>query len=791
MISLNWVKDYIDLKDENLKDLAVKVTKAGVNVEKVVTNHIDNLVIGKVVECKPHPDSDHLNICQVDVGSDTRQIVCGASNVRKDLHVIVALPGAILPGNFEIKAGKIRGEESDGMICALFELGLEEKTEENYNRGIEELGEDAVVGEDPLAYLGLDDTLYELDVHKHRNNDCYYHIGFAYEIASIINKPVTLPDTSYTEIEDDINNHFSLEVATSKCPYYLAKMVKDVKIKESPDFIKKRLISAGMRPINNVVDISNYVMLEFGQPMHFFDKDKLGNKIVVRDALDNEQIITLDNKERTLTPKDIVITDGEKPVCIAGVMGGLNTDVDSSTQNILIESAIFDAVSIRYTASNLNLKSEASIRYGKGLNYEYTLMAINRACSLLEKYADAKVLTGIVSHDVLDKTPKVVEFKAEDVNKLLGITISDSDMEKELDRLGFSYEVTNEGFKVTIPNRRLDMDPNVADIAEEIGRLYGYHNLVSTRPTVKTRRGVYIGDVLHRKEVSKRLRTLGLNEVKTYTLTSLEMSKLFKDESMENIILPNPMSADKSVIRTSILPSLLNVYDYNKARNVKDINIYEISKVYDINYKEELKVAGLMKGNYTTNEWNNSSVRVDFYLLKGIIENILNYLGFKNRYSFEVDKINDMHPGMSARILVDREPIGFLGRIHPSVKKDEIYAFEFSLTKLIDKKVKPLKFKEVSKYPEVNKDLAFVVNKDITVKDLMEQIKKSGGRLLTNIDVFDVYVGENVAEDEKSIAFSLTFSDPTKTLSDEEVMAIFNKIITEVENKLPAKVRDK
>ena len=789
MISLNWVKDYIDLENEDLKELAVKVTKAGVNVEKVITNHIDNLVIGQVVDCKPHPDSDHLNICQVNTGSDTRQIVCGAHNVRKDLKVIVAMPGAVLPDDFEIKAGKIRGEESNGMICALFELGLEEKTEENYNKGITELNDDAPVGGNPLDYLGLDDTLYELDVHKHRNNDCYYHIGFAYEIGSIINKPVTLPDTSYNEIEDSIDKHFSLEVKTDKCPYYLAKMVKDVKIKESPDFIKKRLISAGMRPINNVVDISNYVMLEFGQPMHFFDKEKLGDQIVVRDANENEEIITLDSKERVLTTKDIVITDGQKSVCIAGVMGGLNTDVDENTKNILIESAIFDAVSIRTTASRLNLKSEASIRYGKGLNYEYTLMAINRACHLLEKYADAKVLSGIITHDKLDKTPKVVEFKASEVNKLLGITISDTDMEKELERLGFTYELNGENFKVVIPNRRLDMDPNVADIAEEIGRLYGYHNLVSTLPKVKTRRGVYVGDVLYRKEVSKRLRTLGLNEVKTYTLTSPEMAKLFK-EDQENIVLPNPMSTDKSVIRTSILPSLLNAYDYNKARKVKDINIYEISKVYDINYNEEIKVSGLMKGNYITNNWNNSNIKIDFYLVKGIIENILNYLGFKNRYSFEVDKINDMHPGVSARILVDREPIGFLGRVHPSLKKDEIYVFEFSLTKLINKTVKSLKFKEVSKYPEVNKDLAFVVKKDITVKELMEQIKKSGGRMLTNIDVFDVYVGENVQEDEKSIAFSLTFSDPTKTLSDEEVMAVFNKIITEVENKLNAKVRN-
>ncbi len=790
MISLNWVKDYIDLSNENLKELAVKVTKAGINVEKVVTNHIDNLVVGKVLECHPHPDSDHLNICKVDVGTDTRQIVCGASNVRENLKVIVALPGAVLPGNFEIKEGKIRGEESKGMICALFELGLEEKTEENYNKGITELSDDAQVGVNAIEYLGLDDTLYELDVHKHRNNDCYYHIGFAYEIGCIIDKPVVLPEDSYNEISENINDHFSLEVNTNKCPYYLAKMVKDVTIKESPDFIKKRLTAAGMRPINNVVDISNYVMLEYGQPMHFFDKDKLGNKIVVRDAKESEEITTLDEKERVLSSKDIVITDGVKPVCIAGVMGGLNTDVDNNTKNILIESAIFDAVSIRYTANNLNLRSEASIRYGKGLNYEYTLKAINRACHLLEKYADAKILTGMVIHDEVDKTPKTVEFEASQVNKLLGITISDKDMEGELTKLGFSYEIKDNKFIVTIPNRRLDMDSNVADIAEEIGRLYGYHNLESTLPTVKTRRGVYVGDVLYRKNVSKRLRILGLNEVKTYTLTSPDMAKLFRYGDLENIVLPNPMSVDKSVIRTSILPSLLNVYDYNKSRNVKDINIYEISKIYDVNYNEDIKVAILMKGNYLTNGWQGDT-KVDFYLLKGIVESILNYMGFKNRYTFEVNNICDMHPGMSAEILVDREPIGFLGRIHPSIKKDDIYVVEFSLSKLITKNVKPIKYKEVSKYPEVNKDVAFIVNKNITVSEIMNQIKKSGGRLLTDIDVFDVYTGENVGADEKSIAFSLTFNDPTKTLNDEEVTTVFNKIISDVESKLNAKLRDK
>lgn len=789
MISLNWVKDYVDIESEDLKELAVKITKAGINVEKVITNHIDHLVIGEVLECIDHPNSDHLHICKVNVGNEVTQIVCGASNVRAGIKVIVALPGAILPGDFEIKKGNIRGEESNGMICALFELGLEEKTEENYNKGIHELDINAPVGEDPLKYLGLDDTVYELDVHKHRNNDCYYHIGFAYEIATILNKKVTLPNLDYNEINDDVNNHFSLSVETKKCPYYLAKMVKDVTIKESPDFIKKRLVSAGMRPINNVVDISNYVMLEYGQPMHFFDKNKLGDKIIVRDAKEGEEITTLDGKNRILKASDIVITDGEKPVCIAGVMGGLNTDVDEKTKDILIESAIFDAVSIRYTASNLNLKSEASIRYGKGLNYEYTMDAINRACHLLEKYADAKILTGIVMYDNIDKTPKVVDFKSSAINKMLGITISEEDMASELDRLDFKYTKDGDKFTCTIPNRRLDIEANVNDIAEEIGRLYGYQNLVSTLPKGEFKSGVYVGDVKYRKLISKRLRALGLNECKTYTLVSPDMAKLFNYENKNKIVLPNPMSADKSIIRTTLIPSLLNIYDYNKARKVTDICIYEISKTYDTNLIEDTKVSVLMKGNYLVNNWQNLKVKVDFYLVKGIVENLLDYLGLKNRYSFVVDHVSDLHPGISAKIILDREEIGIIGRVHPNVKKDEIYVFELSMNKLI-KQIKPLKYKEASKYPSITKDMAFIVKKDVSSSDIQSIIKKVGGRLLTYIDVFDVYVGENVGNDEKSIAYTLTFSDPTRTLSDEEVTQLFRQIIEKVE-QTGAKLRDK
>ena len=402
-ISMNWVKDYVNLDDVDLLSLARKITDSGVNVEKVTQNKFNNLVIGRVKTCENHPDSDHLHVCTVDVGTDVRQIVCGAPNVRKDINVIVSLPGAILPGGFEIKPSVIRGVESNGMICALSELGLEEENEENRKKGIYILGEDAKVGEDPIKYMGVDDTIYELDLNPNRNIDCTNHIGFAYEVASVIGKKVNLPSTETSPIKDNVEKYFSLSVDTPNCTLYNAKMVKDVKIKESPEFIQRRLIAAGMRPINNVVDISNYVMLEYGQPLHFFDKDKLGDKIVVRMAEDGEKIVTLDGKERDLVSSDIVITDGVKPVCIAGVMGGENTDVDANTKDILIESAIFNSYNVRYTSLRLDLRSEASLRYERGLNYEYTNMAIERACHLLEKYADGKVLEGTVVYDNVKK----------------------------------------------------------------------------------------------------------------------------------------------------------------------------------------------------------------------------------------------------------------------------------------------------------------------------------------------------------------------------------------------------
>lgn len=788
MISLNWVKDYINLDGEDLKELATKITKAGINVEAVVSNHINNLVIGEVLECEMHPDSDHLHVCKVNVGSKTIQIVCGAPNVRKGLKVIVALPGAVLPGNFEIKEGKIRGVESNGMICALFELGLEEKNDDTYAKGVHELPMDAPVGVDALKYLGVDDTLYELDVHKHRNNDCYYHIGFAHEIGTVLGKKVTYPEAKYTEVNDDVNNYVNLKIETDRCPFYLGKMVRNVTIGESPEWIKKRIIAAGMRPINNIVDISNFVMLEYGQPTHFFDADKLGSTVLVRDAKDGEKITTLDNIERVLTSNDIVITDGSNPTCIAGVMGGLNTEVDETTKNIFIEAAIFDAFSITKTASRLDLKSEASKRYGKGLNFEYTIAAMDRCCSLLEQYANGQVLKGELLHDKVDKTEKTVDVTTNDLNGVLGMNMSDEDVESQLDKLDFPYDLKNGVFHITIPRRRLDVEPNKADLAEEIGRLYGYNNLADTLPEVGTKRGIYVGDVALRKSISKRLRTLGLNEVRTYTLTSKQTAEMFNYDNKEVLSLPNPMSADKGFLRLSIIPSLLQTYEYNKARKIDDILIYEIAKTYDKDFTEDHKVAMLIKGNYLTNNANKIFVKSDFFVLKGIVENLLKYLGFKNRISFEKFEVKELHPGVSAKILIDNQEVGIIGKIHPSIIKEDVFVCELSMTKLYTFNVKALKFKEASKYPSIKKDVAFIVDNSVTNNELTVLIRKFGGRLLDSIDIFDIY--KDIKPGKKSMAYNLVFKNSDRTLSDDEVMEVFNNIIEKVCKELNAEIRN-
>ncbi len=784
-LSTNFLKDYIDI-DVDVKQLAEDMTRVG-NEYDSASNLINatKLVIGQITECEPHPDSDHLHLCKVNIGTEVLDIVCGAPNARTGLKVIVALDGAVLPEK-TIKKGMIRGQESNGMLCSIAELGLEHKfLKPEDSEGIAELGEDAEIGGDPIKYLQMDDGVIDFELTANRG-DLLSILGMAYEVGAIYDKKVKDVDLKHKELGEDINKTFKTEVKTANCSKLLVKKVENVKIEESPIFIKNRLIASGIRPINNVVDISNYVMLELGQPLHFYDADKLGNKLVVRMAEDGEKLTTIDNVERTLTSEDIVIADATHGVGLAGVMGGLETEVEPDTKNIIIESAIFDSVKVRKTSKKI-VRSEASNRFEKGLDPERTTMAIERACRLLEEYAGGTVVTGTVEYDKTNNKEKEIEITFKNINDVLGTVIPNEEILNVFRKLGFTYKVNGETIKVKVPTRRLDISIK-EDLIEEVSRIYGVDNIEGKLPIVPMRKGSY--DKTQR-EIRNKMIALGLKETLTYVLINDKEVNGYTLDKFEPLKLLDPITEDRNTLRYSMIPSLYKVYEYNKAREQKDISIFEIGKGFYKKgevYGEDTKLCVLMSGKYSTGLNNNKTV--DFYVIKGIAEEVLDYLGYAGRYSFMKQEMpKEMHPGQSAMINVNGSNIGMIGKIHPSVTKDDVYVLEINLDELFTKKVGKMKYKEFSKFPSINKDIALVVDKKSVSKDIEKVIKSAGGSLLTNIEVFDVYTGVGVGIDKKSIAYSLTFSDMKKTLTDEEINGLMDKIIDAVSKKCSAELR--
>ena len=789
ILSRNFVKDYIDLDDNlNIKDIAEDMTRVG-NEYDLAQKFINasNLVIGEIIECKAHPDSDHLHVCKVNVGKEILQIVCGAPNARAGIKVIVALPGAELPNDITIKKGNIRGVESNGMMCSIAELGLDNKflTKED-KEGICELGKDAIVGEDPIKYLGYDDDIVDFELTANRG-DLLSVLGLAYELGAIYNKKVKDVDLSHSENSKNVNDVFNIDIQTENCSLFLAKKVENVEIKESPKFIKNRLMACGIRPINNVVDISNYVMLELGQPLHFYDADKLGENLVVRMANKNEKLVTLDEEERTLDENDLVIANKKEAVGLAGVMGGLDTEVTENTKNIIIESAIFDGVKVRKTSKKI-LRSEASNRFEKGLDPNRTYMAIERACNMLEKYAEGEVLSGTVKYDKTKKEDKKIEITFKNILDVLGVQISNDDILDVFTKLGFTYELEGEKIKVLVPTRRMDISIK-EDLIEEVGRIYGVDNIKGKLPVLPVKQGSY--DKVTRG-IRNKMVSLGLNETLSMIFTNEQDARKYTVDDFEVVKLLDPLAEERNSLRYSLIPSMMKIYEYNKARENKDICIFEIGKGFfkkENEYGENKKLACLMTGEYYLGLGNKANV--DFYIIKGVVEEVLNYLGYENRYSLITpSKLpKEFHPYQTAEINVNADSVGIVGKVHPSICKEPVFVMEINLDKLLSKKIGKLKYKEISKFPNVKKDVAFVVNKDVFSKEIETVIKKAGGNTLTKIEVFDVYTGENVAENEKSIAYSLTFNDSKKTLTEDEVMENFNKIIENVEKKCDAKLR--
>ena len=785
-LSTNFVKDYIDI-DVDVKTLAEDMTRVG-NEYDSAENLINatNLVVGEVIECEMHPDSDHLHVCKVNVGNEVLQIVCGAPNVRKGLKVIVALDGAVLPGDFKIKKAMKRGVESNGMLCSLLELGIEPKfLNEAEKAGIHELPADSKPGDDPIKALQMDDSVVDFELTTNRG-DLLSILGMAYELGAIYDKPVKDVDLSHNESGEDLNKSFKLNINTENCSVFLAKKVENVVIKESPKFIQNRLIASGIRPINNVVDISNYVMLELGQPLHFYDADKLNNEIEVRMAQEGEKLTTLDNIQRTLTSNDIVISNGKEAIGLAGVMGGLDTEVTENTKNVIIEAAVFDSVKVRVT-SNKILRSEASNRFEKGLDPNRTYMAAERAAKLLAEYAEGTVVTGTVKYDTTKVEPKTIEITFENITDVLGMKIPNEDILEVFRKLGFTYEVKGEKVYVTVPTRRLDISIK-EDLIEEVGRIYGLDNIQGKLPTVPMKQGSL--DKTDR-EIRNKMISLGLNETLSYVLVREDEADGFTTDEFEKVKLLDPITEERSTLRYSVLASLLKIYEYNKARNVKDVSIFEIGKGFykKENYGEDKKLAVLMSGKYYLGIENKKDV--DFYVVKGVAEEILDYLGYSGRYCFVLPSKmpKEMHPGQTAEISVNNDVVGMVGKLHPSIEKEDVYVLEINLDKLLSKRTGRMKFKEISKYPEISKDLAIVVDKNISADEIAKLIKKAAGALLTKTEIFDVYEGVNIPKNKRSIAYSLSFGTMDRTLTDEEINNIMSKIIENLQNKIGAELR--
>ncbi|WP_313800728.1 phenylalanine--tRNA ligase subunit beta [Cytobacillus sp.] len=801
-VSYKWLQEYVDLSGVSPEELAEKITKSGIEVEgvEVLNKGISGVVVGYVLEREQHPNADKLNKCLVDIGAEEPvQIICGAANVDKGQKVAVATVGAVLPGNFKIKKAKLRGEESNGMICSLQELGIESKlVAKEFAEGIYNFPQDIEVGLDAIEQLHRDDQILELGLTPNRA-DCLSMLGVAYEVAAILGREVKLPVSQVETSAEKAADHIQVTVdAKEDNPLYVAKVIKNVKIGPSPLWMQARLTAAGIRPHNNVVDITNYILLEYGQPLHAFDYNRLGSKeILVRRAKDGEEIVTLDDVKRKLTADHLVITNGEKPVALAGVMGGANSEVQADTTTVLLESAYFIGAPIRKASKDHGLRSEASARYEKGVDPNRVRAAAERAAQLLAEYAGGEVLEGSVEADSLTVEPAVVSVTLEKINRVLGTDLTMKNVEDIFARLQFETTTDNGTIIVTVPTRRGDITIE-EDLIEEVGRLYGYDNLLSTLPIGSATPGHLSPYQNKRRMVRRYLEGAGLYQAVTYSLTNEAKAAQYALENREPVKLAMPMSEDRSILRLSIIPQLLEVLKYNAARQHDSLGVYETGAVFLGNGSDELPeerehLAGAVTGLWQTHPWQGEKKTVDFFVVKGILEGLFDKLGIASEVEFRQSEKDGLHPGRTAEIYLSGKSVGFVGQTHPKVEKEydlkESYVFELSLKAILEAEVSPLHYVTIPRFPSITRDIALVVDKEKAAGELNAMIKEAGGALLKEVHVFDLYEGDRMEPGKKSIAFSLKYFDPERTLTDEEVVKAHDKVLNAVKEKAGAVLR--
>ncbi|HDC6008077.1 TPA: phenylalanine--tRNA ligase subunit beta [Staphylococcus aureus] len=791
LISNEWLKEYVTI-DDSVSNLAERITRTGIEVDDLIdyTKDIKNLVVGFVKSKEKHPDADKLNVCQVDIGEDEPvQIVCGAPNVDAGQYVIVAKVGGRLPGGIKIKRAKLRGERSEGMICSLQEIGISSNyIPKSFESGIYVFSEAQVPGTDALQALYLDDQVMEFDLTPNRA-DALSMIGTAYEVAALYNTKMTKPETTSNELDLSANDELTVTIENEdKVPYYSARVVHDVTIEPSPIWMQARLIKAGIRPINNVVDISNYVLLEYGQPLHMFDQDAIGSQqIVVRQANEGEKMTTLDDTERELLTSDIVITNGQTPIALAGVMGGDFSEVKEQTSNIVIEGAIFDPVSIRHTSRRLNLRSESSSRFEKGIATEFVDEAVDRACYLLQTYANGKVLKDRVSSGELGAFITPIDITADKINRTIGFDLSQNDIVTIFNQLGFDTEINDDVITVLVPSRRKDIKIK-EDLIEEVARIYGYDDIPSTLPVFdKVTSGQLTDRQYKTRMVKEVLEGAGLDQAITYSLVSKEDATAFSMQQRQTIDLLMPMSEAHASLRQSLLPHLIEAASYNVARKNKDVKLFEIGNVFFANGEGELPdqveyLSGILTGDYVVNQWQGKKETVDFYLAKGVVDRVSEKLNLE--FSYRRADIDGLHPGRTAEILLENKVVGFIGELHPILAADNdlkrTYVFELNFDALMAVSVGYINYQPIPRFPGMSRDIALEVDQNIPAADLLSTIHAHGGNILKDTLVFDVYQGEHLEKGKKSIAIRLNYLDTEETLTDERV----SKVQAEIEAAL-------
>lgn len=788
LISNEWLKDYVDA-GVKVEDLAERITRTGIEVDDMIdyTKDIKNLVVGYIQSKEKHPDADKLNICQVDIGEEEPvQIVCGAPNVDAGQHVIVAKVGGRLPGGIKIKRAKLRGERSEGMICSLQEIGISiNVVPKAYENGIFVFPTEVEPGTDALTALYLNDQVMEFDLTPNRA-DALSMVGTAYEVAALYQTEMTKPTTKSNEISESASNELSVTINNpEKVPYYSARVVKNVSIEPSPIWMQARLIKAGIRPINNVVDISNYVLLEYGQPLHMFDQDHIGSKeIVVRQAKDEETMTTLDNNERKLVDTDIVISNGQEPIALAGVMGGDFSEVTEQTTNVVIEGAIFDPVSIRHTSRRLNLRSEASSRFEKGIATEFVDEAVDRACYLLQELASGEVLKDRVSSGDLGSFVTPIDITAEKVNKTIGFNLSNDEIQAIFKQLGFETTLKGETLTVNVPSRRKDITIK-EDLIEEVARIYGYDEIPSSLPVFGEVTSGELTDRQHKtRTVKETLEGAGLNQAITYSLVSKDHAKDFALQERPTISLLMPMSEAHATLRQSLLPHLIEATAYNVARKNKDVRLYEVGRVFFGNGEGELPdeveyLSGILTGEYAVNAWQGKKEEIDFFIAKGVVDRVAEKLNLE--FSYKAGKIEGLHPGRTAIVSLEGQDIGFIGELHPQVAADNdlkrTYVFELNYDAMMQVAVGYINYEQIPKFPGVTRDIALEVNHDVPSSELKQIIHNNGEDILQSTLVFDVYEGEHLEKGKKSVAIRLNYLDTEDTLTDERVSKIHDKIL--------------